>query len=396
MGEIEKRIKRLFDGVKADLGIDLVKDQEEFERKGRHTINISLYNAQKAPLEIDNLINTGKFDRALISFNDNIVAFIDFRPPKRADLLDDAHIWFYNYYCKIKELLDIYEEFKANGYKSRFERYCKLPFFTENDFKAKELPPVAENGKAPKKDRTEQLLEQVPLFVERTIDKKLFNTYNYVSGGEVPMVDDEILFYPKIGISRDIKSWFSFLRKQSDFTTKNPDVVVATLYLRIDGVEPMFSNFYITLHKGESIWVSTDEHHFSNPGNKIAQARRGRSSGKLGRVKEEHFDNIGLPYDLIWDYSNIDEMGLVSNKHYERVDLSNKIKEHSVFEKSSQVDKRYEEYVELAKSELEKFGIKINSTFLRFYEDFGKQINGIELKYNGELKAFLNQIKTAF
>lgn len=295
--------------IKEHLGIDLVADYEKLQREGRIRINLSMYDLQKAVHEIDSFFENMKYVEGLLAFNANLKHFLNIRQVETVEHLDAGYISKLNdYFSLVREMNEAYQQFSKVEYKDYLERFRKVPFFQEPDFEMNE--------------KTLKLLERIPSLVETTINKKLFSIYNYTNNGDQLNFDDKIEFYPTMGIGEKIDNWIEFLGRQTVFTAKHPNTIFVTIFLRIDEVAETFSNFLITIHKGTSIWIATDTLGFDNPYNKIAQAARGRASGKLERVKESHYENIGLPYYLAYEFEEIQQGQIVKSDYYDYIDVS--------------------------------------------------------------------------
>ena len=295
-----------YNKVKKSLGIDLKADQEKFERDGRISLNLSQYDLQKAVHEIDSFFETGKYVEGLLAFSNNIKHFLNIRQVESVEHLNPEYMaGLTEYFLNVKKIQEAYQNFSKEAYSNHLKRFKDIPFFKEADF-----------------EKSFGVLEKLPSLVEAAINKKLFSIYKYIDSGDQLDFTDNILFYPTMGIGEKIDGWIEFLKKQTAFTDKNPNTIVVTVFLRIDEVAETFSNFLITIHKGASIWIATDTLGFDNPYNKIAQAARGRSSGKLERAKEQHYENIGLPYWLSYEFENLQEGQIVKADYYDYIDVS--------------------------------------------------------------------------
>lgn len=124
-------------------------------------------------------------------------------------------------------------------------------------------------------------------------ETKAFAVYEYQKGTAVLDYSDACLIYPKVGFSEDIVHWLKHLKKQSDFV-QDRGGVFATLFGKLDEVHPIYSNWIITLHKGDSIWLITDKVNFDNPTQKNGRLQR-RSAW---RDAQQLWENCDLPYEF--------------------------------------------------------------------------------------------------
>lgn len=376
---VESLYKRLSEAV----GVDIVKDAEdadkEMKENGSCQINMTKYGFQKVLLEAHNLIQKGKHETALVSLINNFDEFMSVKQVMtQEDIKNNLHHELTGYFDLLKEIISLYESYEKGSFKEFASKIKGIPFFNQEDF-----------------DIEKTFSPQVQIYVNRAIEQGLFKVNNYIKGTSEMAEGDAIIFYPQIGISEDITTWLNFLKQQSDFHIDNPDKIVATLFLKLDDIEPHFSYFIITLHKGDSIWLVSDGLEFDNPYNRKAQAQRGRSSGKIARRKEAHYENIGLPYQFAFEISELqkENKSLVSSKYFENVDLKDKWKSEIEKRKLSRFDdhdEKYELAIELVKEELDKRGIYFNTHTLHDSGTFHMvdRLKGILFKMDGRKVAY--------
>lgn len=294
----------------SELEIKIKKYQNElisFIDINESIFKYDIYNLKKSLLEFNNFIVLGKYEVALSSLDENLSYFMLNFQMSKDDILEKKHIKLKNYYDTLYNILELKKEYYDSMFINYINRFRSLSFFTSEELDSDELD------------------HDIQVYVERAINLKLFKNYKFIESDDILDPNDNILFYPMLGISEDIESWLNFLKKQNDFLNKNPNSIVATLFFQLDDIEPHYSSFLITLHKGDSIWISTDKLKFGNPHNKVAQAARGNSSGKIGRIKDEHYINIGLPYHLAFEMDQIRTNQIVKSNYYTKFDLSDKI-----------------------------------------------------------------------
>ncbi len=384
MQDFNNEVADIYNRLSKELNIDIEKNIEdadkEMKEKGSHRISMSNYFFEKCLFEAKNLLNQQKYDQALSSLMNNFSYFVDVLHVRtKEDIKQNLHVQLCDYFNVLRDMIILYEEYANGAFKDWKSRLSHLDFFS-----AEELS--VENNLSP----------QVQIYVNRALscnNNGLFRIYNYVTGTAKLSPDDTILFYPQIGISEDIVCWLDFLKTQTKFSMQHQDKIVATLFLKLDDLEPHFSSFVITLHKGDSIWLATDQLEFANPYNRKAQSARGRSSGKIARKKEEHYQNIGLPYEIAFDIAEqIKNTTTVARRdHYETINLKERWEreiEKSGYSGFDDAGKRYDLAIDMAGKVLAEYGIEFNSHQLFDKGSVFITLNGILFKKDGRKVAY--------
>ena len=185
----------------------------------------------------------------------------------------------YKVFDKLKEIVVEYYRWEEEEYKPLLEKYKQTKLFKLEEFNDY-------NWFAPR----------MFLFIEEAIKRNLFKFYTYKQGsGKINQLT-EFYIYPQIGISQSLDEWLSHLDKQN--MDEAGDRAVVTLFYKMDYVSKHYNYFIITVHHKDSIWLITDQIDFYNPRNK-------QSSRKPERHKQNHYENIGLPYDLVDELDEI-------------------------------------------------------------------------------------------
>jgi hypothetical protein len=139
--------------------------------------------------------------------------------------------------------------------------------------------------------------EMLQMVNKLVLDRK-FDSSIYRDGGDRISQDDRYYISRKIGFSTDITLWLEHVKNQQEFLrSKDNDEVFITLFGHLDQVSPIYSNWLFTIHKGDTIWIMSDQLNFDNPYQK--KARLGRAA--VHRDREELLEACSLPYHLFLD-----------------------------------------------------------------------------------------------
>lgn len=173
------------------------------------------------------------------------------------------------------------------------------------------------------------LFNNVSLVLDAALDKGLFSLHSYKEGKSKISKNQEYYIYPHMGISYSLQEWLHWLESQMDFELKHDEAIV-TCFMKMEYESSSFSYFVIAIHKGDSIWIATDQLNFYNPANKTGQARRSKSSGK-DRANDGRNAHIGLPYELFENLNEIrKENGTLTTKDYcDPIDVKEDFEEYS-------------------------------------------------------------------
>ncbi len=143
------------------------------------------------------------------------------------------------------------------------------------------------------------------------------NCYKYKDGGDKISLGDKYHISSVIGFSSDLTMWFSHLQQQEEFLQSQPqNEVFVTLFGKLDDIADIYSSWVISLHKGNSIWIVTDQRKFDNAHQKRAQLERKGSRRDAESLREA----CDLPYHL---FSDLDVLraknkGLATRASYKR------------------------------------------------------------------------------
>lgn len=130
--------------------------------------------------------------------------------------------------------------------------------------------------------------------IEKALGKKLFETYCYHKENQaVPPKESIFKLNPNLYIVDSINSFLRFAKREKI----DSDEIRATYLLKIEDI-PEYSYFVLVIQYKGNVWIGTDKMMFANPNNKYHRRNPVRS-------REEHFENLDLPYGII---DHIDEI----------------------------------------------------------------------------------------
>ena len=134
--------------------------------------------------------------------------------------------------------------------------------------------------------------------INELVAKKHFKVYKYLDGGDEIYEGDKFNLNNTIPLSTDLASYLALAKGSQEIMekTKGGNIFV-TLFGCIDSIDPLYSNWVFTLHKGKTIWVVTDQLNFDNPYQK--KARLSRRS--IWDSREQVYEKCDLPYDIFHD-----------------------------------------------------------------------------------------------
>lgn len=366
MKNLEKQIIRLYDefskltGYGVDTRLEIIN--KEIQEKGYVSRNFASYHLEEMSLEIHNYIQTKEYLLALYSFIYNYNKILPKEVEKVEDILNKEYVKSFAIYEHIREWFELEIEYKPIFRNNLIHFLEESNLFTQEELNDENIP------------------ENVAILTNRALYKNIFKSYKYRQGDESIYHDEQFQIYPQIGIGSDLESWLRYLENQN----VNNDMVYVAIYLNIDELEEYYSSFYITIHKGNSIWLSTDNFMFKNPHNREAQAQRGRSSGKFARVKEEAFSYLDLPYRLIFERKETSSLVKSNNIKYS-VDW---IYKRDIYNNISDVEEIYRSKgIEL----LSSLGINVDIAYSAVCETGTFwEINRFDYKQSGRVVAYLD------
>jgi hypothetical protein len=207
----------------------------------------------------------------------------------------------------VQDIISLYNTWVENEFNHAVKNLLQNDLFQQKDFKLK---------------------PQILKAINTLVLKEKFKISLY-QGGEDKILDyDKYRISPIIGFSSDLTLWLNHLQQQTEYVkSKCDNEIYVTLFGKLDEVHPLYSSWLITLHKGSSIWVVTDQVNFDNPYQKIA--RLGRKS--VWEERYDMYDDCDLPYELFNNLEDItpDGTSVAKNSHFKRIatDIKSKLKE---------------------------------------------------------------------
>lgn len=196
----------------------------------------------------------------------------------------------------IFDIKELYTEWESKEYKGSLKSLVASDFFKDKDFYVD--PSILEA-------------------VHDLIFKEQFQCYKYKDKGDTILFTDKFHLASQIGFSTDLTMWFSHIQRQEEFLMSQPkNEVFVTLFGKLDEVHPIYSNWVLTLHKGNSIWIVTDQRKFDNPMQKKLQLQRKGTKRDVTEMR----DNCDLPYDLFEDIDKLraKQSGLSKHSAFKR------------------------------------------------------------------------------
>ena len=284
---------------------------EEQERKFQETgsrVSHGDDHLQKMVFEGKSLMNTN-YAVAITQLYNSIAAvkgyrssFADYVVARGArDFEQDRIDQLYNYICIIGELVELYNKWDEDQFKPIIDTIQNHSLFKSKS-KAPEVTP--------------QLIQRVHDLI---VTKNAFQIYKYREGSGKIKSTDSWNISSEIGFSQDLTQWLGHVNNQKEFLNKqSDDEVFVTLFGKIDELSDLYSNWVITLHKKDTVWLITDQVSFHNPTQK--RGRLGRES--VWKDADDMAELCDLPYYI---FDNLDDLrksqtGLVSTDKYEQED----------------------------------------------------------------------------
>lgn len=221
--------------------------------------------------------------------------------------------------------------------------------------------------------------------VNKLVTGGKFKAYRYKKGKDVINITDEFHISSVIGFSKDLTMWLTHVQNQQEFLSKQAEnKVFITMFGKMDEVHPIYSNWLFTLHKGESIWIVTDQISFDNPYQKRVRLER-RSAW---RDADAHYEECDLPFEL---FHEIDKLKGPNNKlaksdsflREEFIDfkkvINNKYKNHfGIRDNASEIREMFRN---ILKEKLDKLGIEYDNIIINDKENSFNDFEGIHDMY---------------
>lgn len=288
----------------------------------------------------------------------------DFEPDRIEQLTKYMHI--------IGDIVVLYEEWDKDQFQPIIDNIKTHDLFD----KKKEGPEV-----------TPQLIQKIHDLI---VTKEKFQIYKYRSGNGVMKSTDSWKISKEIGFSQDLTQWLRHVDSQKEFLESQPeDEVFVTLFGKIDEVSDLYSNWVITLHKKDTVWLITDQISFDNPMQKRSRLER----VSVWKDADEMASVCDLPYHLFDELDEIrkKQTGLVSTDKYEQElrpylkEAKDQLNVRSYWDDGAK--KVFNTATHLMKVDLEKKGIKYDICFPDYTTGTFGELETIEARYKGRMVA---------
>lgn len=298
----QKRLVAWCDAIMAVMGWDLEKETADWESKGSRRITAD-ENLRKAVYKAKAEVHTA-YGLGITTLYDRIpqpdrygAGWVNmFHYSRPEDFTIEAIEEQRSLALLILDLVNLYNDWVKGEFQLAVSGMASNGFFTNKDFTMH--PSVLEA-------------------VNKLVLGGAFTSYLYRNTGEVINSTDKYYISSQIGFSTDLNLWLGHLQGQKEFLDRqSKDEVFVTMFGKMDEVHPIYSNWLLTLHKGGTIWIITDQVNFDNPRQK--HVRLGRRS--VWRDRDEHYDACDLPYELFHDMEALkaSNNGLAKSNAYHR------------------------------------------------------------------------------
>lgn len=262
---------------------DFEAEQKEYDEKGSRAIHAdeTLKRAvQKAIAEAN--LYAGRNITALYNLikNNNRIGWLDLTIVKSTGTLTEVNIKKYtDYLYHLLELKNLYND------------WCNLDL---NDALNNLYERITPNEDF-KFDPT------ILVDINKLITDKHFNIYKYFDGGDIIYEDDKFYLSNTIGFSSDLSSYLHWVKNNNIIPEKIKDGnIFVSLFGCLDSIHPLYSNWIFTLHKGNTIWLVTDQMNFDNPYQKEVRLLR----KSVWSNRQNTYDKCDMPYHV---FHEIDE-----------------------------------------------------------------------------------------
>lgn len=290
---------------------DFEKEQADWEKNGRRTIHADQWlKNETAKIQSEALSDYGLGITSLYGLirdskgaAHNLMNYLGFGSIKN---FNAEYIQRQNRLIAIiQDIISLYNTWVENEFNHAVKNLLQNDLFQQKDFKIK---------------------PEILKAINSLVIKEKFKISLY-QGGEDKIFDyDKYRVSPIIGFSSDLTLWLNHLQQQTEYVkTKGNNEIYVTLFGKLDEVHPLYSSWLITLHKGNSIWVVTDQMNFDNPYQKSAILNR----ESVWEERYEMYDDCDLPYELFHNLEDIAPEGtsVAKNSHFKRIqtDIKSKI-----------------------------------------------------------------------
>lgn len=339
------------------------------DEKLKETVYEAKGNAINYGLGITSLYNAieSKRNSWSTSFADYVYAKgpHDFTPKRIYDLTTYVNL--------IGEIVELYEQWNNTEFKGAISKLQDHEIFGSKKI---EIDP--------------HIVEEIHNLL---VKKNQFKLYKYRDGGDEIHTNDSYYLSKKIYFSQDLTAYFRHISTQQEFLShRGEDEVFITLFGKLDDIHWIYSNWIITLHKGDSIWIMTDQMNFDNPGQKWG--RLGRKS--VWDTADEKQSLIDLPYYLFEDQTALrgNTTSLVDASTYSSkfVDYITKASENlKIHRRGSRGDMAFRtEVIKLFKDDLEANGFSNCNVSIQYQHATSDDIEDLRAMKGGRLVGYYN------
>ena len=304
------RLSEWIKTVKDFFGYDFEKEEEEYKKKRTRSIkydetfknhivsaekNLALGNLEYAMSTMYNTLCPNKegWYQGISAYT----SFVNYSDFKGEDYDQKMELVGH-----IRDMIHLYEEWMEVYFKPLVKEVTSHSFF-QQEFDAREVDPT--------------FLQTI----DELVTKGKYKSHIYRNGDDKITQQELVYIYPNIGFGKDLRYWLQYLEQQTEYVASQEDnKIFATIFGVVDPLHPVYSYFVITLHKGKSIWVVTDQVDVDNPYQKLSRLeRRG-----LYRDRAETVDHSELPYEIFegLDQLRSEQTGVITSDYLKKVDFN--------------------------------------------------------------------------
>lgn len=257
---MKEKVEKYFKLIADVIDFDITK----LVGKKSHTIRLGLYGTEKNLFSIYNYIQLEKYGLALHILQETFNEVSGILKHQDDKWMFENMDKFTDFFVQYREARQLYADFLKGDYMNFLNQVNDTKMFKPEELNGETLSP------------------EVFVNLDNAIEKNLLTTFRYRGSGAV-----------KLPITYTLKDHIVITNSVQAFleTAKQPDHLEIVMLMRID--DPIeFSYFLMVFMYKEHVWIATDMHEFDNPRNK--HTRR-----NPGRTREDHFENLDLPYNLI-------------------------------------------------------------------------------------------------
>jgi len=301
----------------------------------------------------------------------NLSEFISYRKPD--NFSDESLSYNSSIINVIKRIMFAYNHYMQNDYSDLLQDLFKNPIFKDTNIQDDFFV-----------EPHDLLVDSYDLLVG---NNSRFKLYKYYDGGDKILASDKFEIGNIINLSGDMTSYFNHLKNQKHFIkSQDEDKLFVTLFGKLDNINPIYSSWVISIHKGDTIWIATDRVNFDNPHQQKARLNR-RS---VWREAQELHDTCELPYDIFSNLSNDDEQSdKLTYKKYTEYFLSNLSIDRNDWKSMDYFDRKLH-YDNILIDKLRSLGIMYDHIFYNNLQTDRQSKITAEIKCSGILVAYLD------